>query len=291
MVPLISLGPWAWADSEYGLDGLRHNFWVSKNWETTEDKIDSGYDSSTAGVVIEFLVADWEKLPGFDIGAQLAGMCGLLAIAINEKRVSVTYYYNIADHEIFKYRSSRSSWSCYFSPETSLECRKRAYELVHDKAAWQTGVITGKENYNSKDIWSGSITRVWGSPWSIMQPTTEINGTLIVRHRKMDHRWWRAQKWAKRNENKSLSSASGYTGRYMMRFQTEYTSNIMNKARHSAFGREAGKMVLESSSESYIYYLHNLRINEHDMEKFVWSNHKPWVPRPLLSIHVRIETC
>lgn len=47
----------------------------------------------------KFLLADWERLPGFGIGAQLAGMCGLLAIAINEKRVLVTNYYNRADHD------------------------------------------------------------------------------------------------------------------------------------------------------------------------------------------------
>lgn len=45
-----------------------------------------------------FLVADWETLPGFGIGAQLAGMTGLLAIAIKERRVLVTNYYNRADH-------------------------------------------------------------------------------------------------------------------------------------------------------------------------------------------------
>lgn len=47
----------------------------------------------------KFLVADWERLPGFGIGAQIAGMCGLLAIAVNEKRILVTNYYNRADHE------------------------------------------------------------------------------------------------------------------------------------------------------------------------------------------------
>jgi hypothetical protein len=47
---------------------------------------------------VRFLVADWEMLAGFGIGAQLAGMTGLLAIAINEKRVLVTNYYNRADH-------------------------------------------------------------------------------------------------------------------------------------------------------------------------------------------------
>lgn len=25
-----------------------------------------------------------------------------------------------------------------------------------------------------------------------------------------------------------------------------------------------------------------------DIEEFVWSNHKPWMPRPLLSMHVRM---
>ncbi|RWW50098.1 hypothetical protein BHE74_00043701 [Ensete ventricosum] len=47
---------------------------------------------------LRFLLADWERLPGFGIGAQLAGMSGLLAIAINEKRILVTDYYNRADH-------------------------------------------------------------------------------------------------------------------------------------------------------------------------------------------------
>jgi len=47
---------------------------------------------------LRFLVADWERLPGFGIGAQLAGMAGLLAIAIKEKRILVTNYYNRADH-------------------------------------------------------------------------------------------------------------------------------------------------------------------------------------------------
>ncbi|GER56632.1 hypothetical protein STAS_34369 [Striga asiatica] len=111
--------------------------------------------------------------------------------------------------------------------KTSLECRKQAYELVHDKAAW-----------------------VWGSPWSSMEPTTEINRTLTAI-------------------------------RYLMRFQNEYTCGIMNKVRHSAFGREAAKMVHELSSE-------NLRRTEHDMEKFLWSNHNLWVPQPLLSMHVKM---
>ncbi|KAM2200959.1 hypothetical protein ACFX1R_000845 [Malus domestica] len=83
---------------------------------------------------VKFLVADWERLPGFGIGAQIAGMCGLLAIAINENRVLVTNYYNRADHDGCK-GSSRSSWSCYFFPETSIQCRNRAFELIGSEEA------------------------------------------------------------------------------------------------------------------------------------------------------------
>ncbi|GFS30194.1 hypothetical protein Acr_00g0010670 [Actinidia rufa] len=186
---------------------------------------------------VRFLVADWERLPGFGIGAQIAGMCGLLAIAINEKRVLVTNYYNRADHDECK-GTTRSSWSCYFFPETSHKCRNRAF-------------------------------LTWGKPWSYLQPTTDINGTLIASHRKMDQRWWRAQ-----------------AVRYLMRFQTEYTCNLLNVARHAAFGWEAAEMVLATPIKEWPEDATD--VPRSDIEQFVWSNHKPWMHRPMLSMHVRM---
>lgn len=218
---------------------------------------------------VRFLVADWERLPGFGIGAQIAGMCGLLAIAINEKRVLVTNYYNRADHDGCK-GSSRSSWSCYFLPETSQGCRDRAFELMDNKEALEKGIITTKDNYSSKQIWAGRAPRVWGDPWSYLQPTTEINGTLIAYHRKMDRRWWRAQ-----------------AVRYLMRFLTEYTCGLLNVARHAAFGKEAAKMVLTGLPREWP----NVEVansSGSDIEDFVWSSHRPWIPRPMLSMHVRM---
>ncbi|XVF57095.1 hypothetical protein PTKIN_Ptkin06aG0176300 [Pterospermum kingtungense] len=215
---------------------------------------------------IKFLVTDWEKLPGFGIGAQLAGMAGLLALAINEKRGLVTRYYNRADHDGCK--ASRGSWSCYFFLGTSQECRDRAFELMRSKEAWEKGIMKGKDNYTSKEIWTGRIPRVWGDPWSYLQPTTEVNGSLIAFHHKMDRRWWRAQ-----------------AVRYLMRFQTEYTCGLMNIARHAAFGKEAAKMVLASNRE---WPKVTMNKEKSDIEEYVWSNHKPWVPRPLLSMHVRM---
>lgn len=55
--------------------------------------------------------------------------------------------------------SSRAHWSCYFLPETSQECRDRAFELLTNKEAWEKRVITSKDSYSSKEIWSGHIPR------------------------------------------------------------------------------------------------------------------------------------
>lgn len=214
---------------------------------------------------VKFLVADWERIPGFGIGAQIAGMCGLLAIAINEKRVLVTNFYNRADHDGCK-GSSRASWSCYFFPETSQECRERAFGLMKRKEAWEKGIIRVKENYTSKAIWAGHTPRKWGNPWSYLQPTTEINGSFFASHRKMDLRWWRAQ-----------------GVRYLMRFPSEYTCQLMNSARQHAYGKEAAERVLASNGGEL-----PKEDSTSDIEKYVWFNHKPWMPRPLLSMHVRM---
>lgn len=35
-------------------------------------------------------------------------------------------------------------------------------------------------------------------------------------------------------------------------------------------------------------FLQDVPENRHDIERFVWSSHKLWLPRPLLSMHVRM---
>ncbi|XP_031277999.1 uncharacterized protein LOC116136433 [Pistacia vera] len=217
---------------------------------------------------VRFLVADWERSAVYGIGAQIAAMVGLFATAINEKRVLVTNYYNRADHDGCK-GSSRSSWSCYFFPETSQECRGRAFELMRSKEALEKGILTTKRNYSSKQMWAARTPREWGEPWSYLQPTTEVNGSLITYHRKMDRRWWRAQ-----------------AVRYLMRYKSDYMCGLMNDARHAAFGKEAAKMVLASLPREWPKEV--ISNSRSDIEEFVWSSHKPWIPRPLLSMHVRM---
>lgn len=217
---------------------------------------------------LRFLLTDWERNPGFGIGAQIAGMAGMLALAVNEKRILVTNYSNRADHEGCV-GSVRSHWSCYFLPETSAECKQRALELALQEDAWKQGIITRKENYTTKEIWVGKTPRQWGKPWKRMQPTTEIDSKLLKHHRTKDRRWWRAQ-----------------AVRYLMRFKSEYTCTLLNIARHQAFGMKAAKMVLQTLPPEWPKAA--ISRSESEIERYVWSNHKPWVPRPLLSIHVRL---
>ncbi|CAN6170236.1 unnamed protein product [Urochloa humidicola] len=218
---------------------------------------------------LQFLVADWEKLPRLGIGAQIVAMSGLLAIAMKEKRILVTGYYNRADHGGCK-GASRSSWSCYFFPETSPDCHKRALELIQNNASLANGTVRVKEGYGFEKMWTAGVPRLWGEPWKYMQPTTQVNGTLIRHHRRKDARWWIAQ-----------------ATRYLMRFPTEYTCGLLNSARHSAFGMQAAKLVLESIQNASPKVA-IARTDSDDIERLVWSDHRPYLPRPLLSVHVRM---
>lgn len=216
---------------------------------------------------LRFLLADWETDPGFGVGAQIASMAGMLAIALNEQRILVSNYFNRADHKECL-GSDHAHWSCYFLSETSKECRNRALLLASQSSAWEQGLITGKNNYTSRQIWAGKMPRQWGKPWELMQPTTQINGKLLIHHKASDRRWWRAQ-----------------AVRYFMRFPTEYMCSLLNMARHNAFGVKAAKMVLDSLPFTWpeVPWVRN----ETEIDQFVWKTHKPWVPRPLVTIHVR----
>ncbi|KAI8539530.1 hypothetical protein RHMOL_Rhmol09G0190100 [Rhododendron molle] len=83
------------------------------------------------------------------------------------------------------------------------------------------------------------------------------------------------------------SSTARHGGlRYLMRFRTEYTCNLLNVERHSAFGREAAKLVLATPAKEWLEEVREEP--QTDIERFVWANHKPWMPRPYISMHVRM---
>ncbi|KAK7397344.1 hypothetical protein VNO78_18513 [Psophocarpus tetragonolobus] len=55
------------------------------------EKLNMAYGSINIHYPIaKFLLADWERLSDFGIGAEIAGICGPLAVAINERRVLIS---------------------------------------------------------------------------------------------------------------------------------------------------------------------------------------------------------
>ncbi|XP_024543179.1 uncharacterized protein LOC9660872 isoform X4 [Selaginella moellendorffii] len=98
-----------------------------------------------------------------------------------------------------------------------------------------------------------------------MRPTVGVKGKLMTHYNANHRRWWRAQAL-----------------RYLTRFPSEYLCNLLNQERHRAFGEEAAKLVLKTLSTEW-----PLARESNPMEELVWSGYGPWMPQPLLSIHVR----
>ncbi|KAJ7565116.1 hypothetical protein O6H91_02G048500 [Diphasiastrum complanatum] len=217
---------------------------------------------------IKFLFTKWDQRPNLGLGALIISMSGILANALEDKRVLVTDYLTRADHDGCE-GAARSQWSCYFLPETSKECRQRALDLSKQKKAWNDGVIVNAGDFSSSKIWFSKIPEYWGEPWKRMHPTTEVDDKILIHHNAMDRRWWRAQ-----------------AIRYLMRFPSEYTCKLLNKARHQAFGHEAAAMVLQSIPNEWPQ--RTIERKEGPMEHLLWSSQRPWIPRPLTSIHVRL---
>ncbi|TVU00221.1 hypothetical protein EJB05_54329, partial [Eragrostis curvula] len=298
---------------------------------------------------LRFLVADWERLPGFGIGAQIAGMVGLLAIAMNcgcrkittntvaaaENTVAaaeeitantvaaakqrlqssetntLTRYYNRADHDgckgvtvslVLHEKSVRSSWSCYFFPETTPDCQKKALELMRRNDSLATGVVKVKENYTSKKIWAGQIPRYQCNVMDLrylnpgqrhemlLVQGSDVGRTLEIYATNYGDKWQFDHASSPNGEEMVdcavLNSTCMQATRYLMRFPTEYMCGLLNVARHSAFAMQAAKRVLESTQNDSPKA--GLPADS-DIERLVWSDHKPYLPRPLLSMHEVID--
>ncbi|KAG0593404.1 hypothetical protein KC19_1G327300, partial [Ceratodon purpureus] len=217
-----------------------------------------------------FFLVDWRQEENFGIGAQLNFMIGAFSLAVQDNRIFIMKNFNRANHSGC-IGENRSEWSCYFHLETSSECRARALELESSDSAWQWGYLanTSTKDPTWIDEWIAPSPNNWGDPWLYMQPTKDIKQKLFVHHNESSRVWWRAQ-----------------AIRYLMRFPTQYMCSLMNKARHEAFGIVAAKLVVQTLP--YNWPKENTNLENGGLETFVWTPAKPWIPRPILSLHVRI---
>ncbi|XP_024542144.1 uncharacterized protein LOC9647225 isoform X1 [Selaginella moellendorffii] len=220
----------------------------------------------------KFLLADWESQKtrsSIGVGAELVAMTGLLAVALREGRVLVTKDYHGANHSGCT-GSSHSRWSCYFAAEASNECIDRALKLSMLKSAWREGILTSSKNYPPFIVWKEvPVPTTWGRPWESIQRTVELDGSLLSGYKAQDRRWWRTQAL-----------------RYLMRSPSENLCNLLNRARHDAFGVKAAEIALDLVPREWpkVQYAQPERT---PIEKLVWSSLGPWIPRPLVSMHVR----
>ncbi|XP_024526426.1 uncharacterized protein LOC9634972 isoform X2 [Selaginella moellendorffii] len=213
----------------------------------------------------KFLVNDWVNSPKLGLGGQMVAMAGIFAIAVNEKRVLVTDTLNRADHDECK-GSARAHWSCYFVLETSEECRAQAKRLLSQKKAWKQKVVTNANSYPKAYMWFGKVPEKWGRPWETMQPLDVVDGEILGRHKATDRQWWRAQAL-----------------RYLMRAPSEYLCKQLNLARHHRFGRQAAELTIKTLPTNWP----GSEDQQASLREKIWTTPKPWLPRPMLSVHVR----
>ncbi|CAI5512925.1 unnamed protein product [Closterium sp. Naga37s-1] len=184
-----------------------------------------------------FLLVDGRQIyrQYLGIGAQISWLTGALAEAVKDNRIMVITYYERADHEGCT-GGDRARWSCYFAPETSEECRRRAEALAGDKRAVRKGLVafSGGRFPKPTRFFLYDPPRLWGRPWQHMQRTEEVNGHLIGRTNVDGRRWWFAQ-----------------ATRYLMRYRSPRLCHLANKARHEAFGREAAAQAVSALADGW----------------------------------------
>eukprot|EP00897_Mesotaenium_endlicherianum_P005974 jgi/Mesen1/5404/ME000268S04603 len=211
------------------------------------------------------------------VGAQLTTMAGALALAMTTGRVLVIENYDRANHSGCAGRHF-GLWSCYFSPETSDSCRAKASELARDPRNFrgQNPRVKRNKQYEVMQFWYPAVPKIWGKPWEDIPPMVEAEGKLIHRSKSNNiFRWWRAQAW-----------------RYLMRFPTTYTCRLVNRARHDAFGRMVAEQLAcaeAAMAKRAAKASTPVKNQPGAFEAAVWDAHRrPWVPRPLIGMHVRM---
>ncbi|EFJ15999.1 hypothetical protein SELMODRAFT_117224 [Selaginella moellendorffii] len=233
---------------------VQHDLWLNQHPK----------DCSNA----RFLMADWfsQQTPtSIGVGSELVYLSAMFSMAVMQKRVLVTKAYHGANHSGCL-GLDRARWSCYFLPEASSECIARALELSSQKEPWDQGLLV---NFDYNHGWT--VPRLWGEPWKRIEPSVELDGVLMADvNGNNERRWWRAQVF-----------------RYLMRFPSEYLCNLLNVARNEAFGEAAARLILKNYPQGNWNSNNHSSHSESPMEANVWSSYGPWIPRPLVSIHVR----
>ncbi|CAI5949345.1 unnamed protein product [Closterium sp. NIES-65] len=216
-------------------------------------------------------------------------------------------------------------WHYFFASETSDACRRRAHDLMAEQQLQNPATAEPASNLRAKSnlpvksdvhsslpvvrrqdipeelVWFPPVPSLWGEPWLRIPAVIEINGHMRQTTKTGNKdRWWRAQAW-----------------RFLMHSPSRYLCAVINRARHAAFGPMAARHVAHAEAailqaEKLIFAASTPRVNlsETEVQQSISANagifqrnrsqsggfngvlvgarSAPWVPRPLVSMHVRM---
>ncbi|CAI7793914.1 unnamed protein product [Closterium sp. NIES-53] len=262
---------------------------------------------------VKFLYATFVPQSKYGIGAQLTNVAGALALAVASGRVLVLAKFPRAMHGGCEGRK-HGRWHCFFAPETSDACRRRAHDLMAKQQSQNPATAEPESNLRAKSnlpaksdvhsslpvvrqqdipgelVWFPPVPALWGEPWLRIPAVIDINGHMQQTTKTGNKDcWWRAQAW-----------------RFLMRSPSHYLCAVINRARHAAFGPMAARHV--AHTEAAILQAEKLGfaastllsgtnqlsagypLLDSSQSSLFQSSHPkmPWVPRPIVSMHVRM---
>ncbi|CAI5512200.1 unnamed protein product [Closterium sp. Naga37s-1] len=203
----------------------------------------------------KFLYATFVPQSKYGIGAQLTNVAGALALAVASGRVLVLAKFPRAMHGGCEGRK-HSRWHCFFAPETSDACRRRAHDLMAKQQSQNPATAEPESNLRAKSnlpaksdvhsslpvvrqqdipgelVWFPPVPALWGEPWLRIPAVIDINGHMQQTTKTGNKDcWWRAQAW-----------------RFLMRSPSRYLCAVINRARHAAFGPMAARHVAHTEA-------------------------------------------
>eukprot|EP00271_Cylindrocystis_brebissonii_P004167 TRINITY_DN15717_c0_g3_i1.p1 TRINITY_DN15717_c0_g3~~TRINITY_DN15717_c0_g3_i1.p1 ORF type:complete len:535 (-),score=79.61 TRINITY_DN15717_c0_g3_i1:220-1824(-) len=302
-----SLPPWVEGTDEENLSKTR--YMQAKIWARQ-------FPPNCSDPSLRFALVPWVTSQGHGIGSQLHCMVQAMGSVLKSGRtlVPVPGSYQRGDHDGCQ-GDKKASFDCYWFPLVDPKCTERALKLWIDtpEAQRQSSVPGGEQQVCMSDApvvfvdaaheerFSSYVPKELARFWNVNPVSVEVFGHLLsktdrqlpddtrvlpkeVETRMLRASWWRAQ-----------------AIRFILRRPSLYLCHHTNKARHTAFGRRVADQVgripdaMEFATSQTVgtapyeeNLLHSTHIGSSSLDlSAYWRTSPPYLPRPMVSIHVR----
>eukprot|EP00270_Netrium_digitus_P007200 TRINITY_DN2097_c0_g1_i1.p1 TRINITY_DN2097_c0_g1~~TRINITY_DN2097_c0_g1_i1.p1 ORF type:complete len:571 (+),score=115.59 TRINITY_DN2097_c0_g1_i1:46-1713(+) len=250
----------------------------------------------------KFLVIPWVNSRNHGLGSQLHLMAVGLGVALTHNRILVPKLatFSRANHSRCT-GNSNSSLNCYFFPLTDPACEKRAtlllqktkpkmnfgHEFPLQELRSKHSVVLLPPIINWYNLRADTLTK-WGEPWRVSPKSIEMNGRAVLPTLEVAKAsWWRAQ-----------------AIRFMLRWPSLHLCHVLNRHRLQVLGlhiargivqaMEAGQLAISKAAVANASNMQGLEgLLQHGSATNplevggVWHTAEPYLPRPIVSIHVR----